>query len=222
MAKGNKIRCHECLYGADGIYNAPYLCNYASLTGHCRIKVVRRKGADGVWRKVKTVETPEECSYFKPRKEHQRRKLTGDARKPGERRKPADWGKAMALWAAGASDREIAPEIGRSQSQVCQWRRRHGLKTNTPQGGWNRKRYDWDLARRLYDQGDGVKEIAAGIGGSKNAVYDWMDREGLERPSKREKGAEHAGEEHGAQRDPGSAERCSDREHKHTAPGAGV
>ena len=59
MSEKGEIRCHECLFSADGIYNATYLCNYATLTGHCRTKIARRKGPDGVWRKVKTVETPE-------------------------------------------------------------------------------------------------------------------------------------------------------------------
>ena len=84
MSEKGEIRCHECLFSADGIYNAPYRCNYATLTGHCRTKIARRKGPDGVWRKVKTVETPEECTRFLPRKGHQQRKLQRDAKKAGD------------------------------------------------------------------------------------------------------------------------------------------
>lgn len=140
MSEKGEIRCHECLFSADGIYNASYLCNYATLTGHCRTKIVRRKGPDGVWRKVKTVETPEECTRFLPRKGHQQRKLQREAKKPG-------------------------------------------TKCRSP-------RRDWDKARKLYDEGQSVARIAEALGCSKNAVYDWMDGEGLVRPS-RQKGAEN-------------------------------
>ena len=190
MSEKGEIRCHECLYSADGIYNAPYRCNYATLTGHCRIKVVRRKGPDGTWRQVKTVETPEECSYFAPpRREHQKRKLQREAKKPGTKcRAPRwDWDKARKLWTAGASDQEIAKALGCGKPAVCLWRRKNGLRSNVRQGGWNRKQYDWELARKLYDEGRNTAQIAEALGCSKNAVYDWMDGEGLVRPS-RQKG----------------------------------
>ena len=189
MSEKGEIRCHECLFSADGIYNATYLCNYATLTGHCRTKIARRKGSDGVWRKVKTVETPEECTRFLPRKGHQQRKLQRDAKKPGTKCRATrrDWDKAQELWTAGASDQEIAKALGCAKSAVCIWRRKNALRSNVRPGGWNKKQYDWELARKLYDEGQSTARIAEALGCSKNAVYDWMDGEGLVRPS-RQKG----------------------------------
>ena len=187
MAGKGKIRCHECLYSADGIYNACYTCNYASLTGHCRTKEVRRKGPDGSWRTVRTVETPEECSYFAPRRGNQRKKIVREAKKPrtGRRRMAPDWPeKAMAMWKAGAFDAEIAAEVGCTQGNISHWRKKHGLKNNRARGSWSRKAYDWALARRIYDRGGRTTEICQAVGCSDSAARDWMDREGLERPRK--------------------------------------
>ena len=80
-------------------------------------------------KKVKTVETPEECTRFLPRKGHQQRKLQREAKKPGTKcRSPRrDWDKARELWTAGASDQEIARVLGCAKSAVCLWRRKSGL-----------------------------------------------------------------------------------------------
>ena len=64
------------------------------------------------------------------------------------------------------------------------------MRSNVRPGGWNKKQYDWELARKLYDEGQSVARIAEALGCSKNAVYDWMDGEGLVRPS-RQKGEEN-------------------------------
>lgn len=103
---------------------------------------------------------------------------------------PEGLGQGPGALDGGASDQEIAKALGCAKSAVCLWRRKSGLRSNVRPGGWNKKQYDWELARKLYDEGQSTARIAEALHCSKNAVYDWMDGEGLVRPS-RQKGEEN-------------------------------
>lgn len=83
--------------------------------------------------------------------------------------------RAMELWQAGKSDREIAEALGCSYRGVQSWRMRHRLPANSDRqiGRGITAEYE-----RLYGQGLSDKEIAVQLGVSRQNVQSWRFRTG--------------------------------------------
>ena len=115
-----KERCKECVFRGTPGKN---MCDYAWLTG-----------------KTRKAQPAEKCTYFirGPRlatKEQAEKFLEGLHKKTDTEKKRGgpvkyDWEKAEAMYAAGASDGEIARELGASSTAVFQWRKRMKLPAN--------------------------------------------------------------------------------------------
>jgi len=123
-----KTKCGTCIYRAD--CEAPYECDYASITGHTR-----------------KAESPENCSYYikgdrlgREEKAAAKKQGVGYVERPeksfrGGRRPEYDWEKAKKLYDLGCNDGEIGRLMGIRPQTVCLWRRRKGLESNTTTGG---------------------------------------------------------------------------------------
>ncbi|MBR5342579.1 MAG: hypothetical protein IK149_01635 [Oscillospiraceae bacterium] len=106
----------SCKYWRDPTANAFHSCDYMMLTGRSRIKQIE----DPRLRKDYG-----RCPLFEPGKRPKLRKV-----KPGLRGTKYNWAVGMALYRSGATDREIAEELGCSRKAVQWWRRNHKLPCN--------------------------------------------------------------------------------------------
>lgn len=75
------------------------------------------------------------------------------------------------LWRGGATDGEIMQECRCSERSVRRWRRRRGLKPNSPYGA--RRSIDYERVRQLYHRGLEDREIAAAVGASRDSIRRW-------------------------------------------------
>ena len=153
MTEEERCRHPDCIYRATrtnekGSYKGGN-CNYLTMTGRSRIK-----GEPG------RLSLPCFCTEYVP------------SGQPPQKQK-ADWkDKALDLYNAGATDREIAEALGVKRDSVCAWRHRVGLPLHRDRMG-PVTTIDWKRARELHRQGLNDREIAEAIGCGVNAVWRW-------------------------------------------------
>jgi uncharacterized protein YjcR len=92
-----------------------------------------------------------------------------------------DWEKAKKLYDQGMNDAEIGNAIGCSRSAVNHWRLRNNLPKNKMKGVTKTResKFNWERAKKLYDQGMNDVEIGSAIGCSSATVYFWRTKNGL-------------------------------------------
>lgn len=157
MTEDERCRHPDCIYRNRGYYaQATGQCDYLRIAGKSRIKGLPDR-----------LQLPCNCPRYVP-----------DSTSPVELITRTMWEEALALYRAGATDKEIAEAIGKSREGVCAWRHRNNLPCNPDQRG-NGKRYDWTVARKLYDAGMCDREIAEALGCNQTSVMNWRNREGL-------------------------------------------
>lgn len=156
MTNSELCRRSDCCYW-NRAYNDPVRCSYMEITGKSRIKGLPPR-----------LQLPCNCPYYLP---------NGDPSKAEEG--PDEKQTAYKLYLAGATDREIDAALGWKRGRACSWRRRNSLPVN-PEGRDGKKPvYDWDAARRAYDEGASDGEIMALLGCTRGTVYYWRQKNGL-------------------------------------------
>ena len=156
MTNRELCRRSDCFYW-NRAFNDPMKCRYMEITGKSRIKGLPPK-----------LQLPCNCPYYEP-----------SGRKAAALANP-DWkDEALTLYRAGATDKEIETALELRRGAACEWRHRMRLPVNRDQMGTG-ERYDWEAARKLYDEGACDQEIMALLGCSQTTVVRWRDREGLE------------------------------------------
>lgn len=166
----NKEKCHECIFRGDGFTCVG--CDYFTITGHVRGAV-----------------PAEECTHFRKgdRMTKGEYRLLQDVlrEKPKRKRNPGagaklkyDWDLARKMYDTGCNDGEIARKLGCVSSTVRTWRIQNNLPAHATVGG-SQKRFDWSLARELYDKGYDDEVISGAIGCARVTVEKWRIRRGL-------------------------------------------
>lgn len=107
----------SCEFWKDPEKGTPNSCDYLMITGRSRIAQIKDKRQRRDFGSCP-------CYSKGRRKWRPRQKL------PYEMRATYDWSLGTRLYRAGASDREIAAELGCSPSGVMYWRRKMGLPAN--------------------------------------------------------------------------------------------
>lgn len=101
----------------------------------------------------------------------------------GKEYKRIDREKAMELYKAGHTDREIADVLGVTDKSVGAWRRGLGLEINS-------RRVNNDANRmELYLKGMNDSEIASALGQSNSAIQGWRKKRNL--PANATQGGDH-------------------------------
>ena len=159
MTDDERCRHPDCIYrnqAKEGVW--AHGCDYLRITGKSRIKGLPDR-----------LQLPCNCPYYTP-----------DGTSPVEILTRNKEDEALALYNAGATDREIDTALGKQKGWACRWRNRQQpqLPVNRDQMG-SGMRYDWDAARKLYDEGACDKEIMRLLGCSQTTVHQWRAREGL-------------------------------------------
>ena len=166
----NKQRCHECIFRGDGFTCVG--CDYATITGHVRGAVPAEKCTH--FRKGARMTQAEYRLLQDVLREKQKRK-----RNPGAGAKQKyDWELARKMYDTGCNDGEIARALGCVSSTVRTWRIQNNLPAHATVGGIQ-KRFDWSLARELYDKGYDDEVIAGAIGCARVTVEKWRLRNGM-------------------------------------------
>ncbi len=110
----------SCKYWRNPVGHGLYSCEYLTLTGKSRIKQIpdrrQRRNYDA-------------CPCFEPGKKPTLRPI-----RRTEHCK-YDWTLGMALYRAGATDRQIAETVGCTRKTVQWWRRKNKLSANRDGGG---------------------------------------------------------------------------------------
>ena len=121
-----KKECGGCRYwGKLREGDTTKCCNYAWITGRCRIALPPR--ADGRCPGYEAGERARANPKRHDKDIHRRRRGGMPMRYNGEQMR--------ALWERGFNDAEIGAEVGAPARTVCSWRQRNGLPANVPQGG---------------------------------------------------------------------------------------
>lgn len=89
-----------------------------------------------------------------------------------------DTEKAMELYKAGKSDKEISEALACSTGTIRYWRRENGLKSLTSSGA-PKVPVDWTAAMRMYEQGQSDRQISKQLGCSSQTVHRWRWRNNL-------------------------------------------
>lgn len=89
-----------------------------------------------------------------------------------------DTEKAMELYKAGKTDKEISEALLCSTGTIRYWRRENGLKSFTSSGK-PKVSADWDAAMRLYEKGLSDVKISKELGCSPQTVHRWRRRNNL-------------------------------------------
>ena len=156
MTEKERCQHRDCFYLDKGYYGTR-ICNYMEITGKSRIAGLPPR-----------LQLPCNCPYYLP---------NGDPVKAGEA--PDEKETAYKLYLAGATDREIDTALGWKSGRACTWRRRNSLPVN-PEGRDGKKPvYDWEAARRAYDEGASDGEIVALLGCTRGTVYYWRQKNRL-------------------------------------------
>ena len=163
------IRCGSCVYRSK---SQLYRCDYSSITGCTR-----------------KAQPPEKCTFYKRGNRRETpKKPQGLAapRKMLAANRVYDLDRAMQLWTAGATDREIAEAIGSSRKHVAGWRKNNRLRVNRePKAN---QKYDWNLAMELWKNGATDREIAEAIE-AENPQYVGNWRRGRKLSANKKRGA---------------------------------
>lgn len=155
--QGVKCKHPDCLFRNQnaGEYHA---CEYSLMTGRTRT------------RKNERLDTAN-CRHYVPRPKMPRRRgvgITGPLWEPV----------ALALQKAGFDIAEIARILGLEPEGVEKCL--NARVQRKPKGANDSlSRFDWNKARRLYDEGKTDRQIAAGIGCSFQRVQHWRASHGL-------------------------------------------
>jgi DNA-binding CsgD family transcriptional regulator len=145
----------DCIY-RNHTEHATGNCSYLAVTGKSRIKGLPAR-----------LQLPCNCPRYVPNGTKKEVVIKND------------WvTKARELYSAGATDREIAKELGLTRSTVCAWRRRNYLPLHRDKRGYIEK-YDWNLGMALWRAGATDREIMEALGCKRNTVCTWRDRHGL-------------------------------------------
>lgn len=122
LRKTEGPKCNTCIYRAAVF--APYVCDYAYLTGETR-----------------KAQLPEECSYYKKGKRMELPKsnisLNGSEQKKKSRagkKTKYDYEKGRSLYEKGKNDGEISRVLGCRPADVRNWRVRERLPANATAG----------------------------------------------------------------------------------------
>ena len=156
MTDDERCRHPDCVYrNRTNVYSQGQ-CAYLEMTGHCRIAGLPERR-----------QLPCNCPRY-----------ISDGTSPVELITRSIHDEALALYRVGATDREMETALGRRRGWACQWRHKRNLPVNRDQMGGG-TRYDWDAARKLYDEGACDQEIMELLGCSQTTVHQWRAREGL-------------------------------------------
>lgn len=154
MKESERCQHPDCIYRARNVSDKSMLytgnCNFATMTGRSRIAGLPDK-----------LSLPCNCIEYVPNGEN-----------PNKYRQAAWKEKAMVLYNAGATDREIAAAVGMDRDRIGEWRRKLGLKIHRDRKGQDPS-FDWKRAQELYRRGYNDKAIAEAIGCSVSAVWRW-------------------------------------------------
>lgn len=158
MTEDERCRHTDCIYRSRETGVWANGCEYLRSTGKSRIKGLSER-----------LQLPCNCPYYIPDGTSPAEIITRDCRD-----------EALALYKAGATDREIDRALGKHKGWACSWRNRATppLPVNRDRMGTG-ERYDWEAARKLYDEGACDAEIMELLGCSQTAVCSWREREGL-------------------------------------------
>lgn len=159
MTEDERCQRMDCIYrnqAERGVW--AHGCDYLRITGRSRIKGLPDR-----------LQLPCNCPRYIP-----------DGTNPVEILTRNYQDDALALYKAGATDREIEAALEKPRGWACRWRHRvqPPLPVNRDRMGTG-ERYDWAAARRLYDEGACDQEIMELLGCSQTTVYNWREREGL-------------------------------------------
>ena len=158
MTDDERCRHPDCVYrNRTNVYSQGQ-CAYLEMTGHSRIAGLPER-----------LQLPCNCPRY-----------ISDGTSPVELITRSIHDEAMALYRVGATDREMEEALGRRRGWACRWRHsvEPPLPVNRDQMGGG-MRYDWEVARRLYDEGACDQEIMELLGCTQTTVYNWRAREGL-------------------------------------------
>lgn len=159
MTEDERCQRMDCIYRNQeerGVW--AHGCDYLRITGRSRIKGLPDR-----------LQLPCNCARYIPSETNPVEILTRDCK-----------AEALALYRAGATDREIDHALEKPRGWACRWRHRvqPPLPVNRDRMGTG-ERYDWAAARRFYDEGACDQEIMELLGCSQTTVYNWREREGL-------------------------------------------
>lgn len=172
MARGLTQRLHcpeDCYYMDDA-----GVCRYCSIAGHSR-----RYGPEGC------LPGPD-CVKYRPREGEQWDRTPpppphyvpeGYVRRPCAIQSLNNDPRAKAMWAAGASDQEIAAVTGWAPGTVRRWRHDTGRKSLHRRAAVSVEDNE-EEAVRLYESGANDQTIAAAVGCSSTTVFRWRQRTG--------------------------------------------
>ena len=156
--------CRKCIYRGILAGTTDLMCDYAWITGHCRITLPKRP--DG------------QCPAFDEGEPIQREVLFMERpiKIVRQRKMRFSHEKMLELYMEGKSDSEIGRETGCDKSTVFSWRHRNQLPANEHV---NEPKYDGARFRELYDQKLSDHKIARECGCTESTVARWRRTEGL-------------------------------------------
>ena len=150
-----KCKRKNCVFRCQNKFSV-HACDYAAMTGRPRTR--RDKPAD-----------TRNCEYYVPMIKGARRRgysLTGPV-----------WAQiAASLHAAGYSPEAIAQIVSADPDAVKSFlENKDKVKTAPRKYKTLLSGFDWDKARKLYNQGASDQQIAKALGCSKQRVFQWRD-----------------------------------------------
>ena len=171
----------KCIYrtgaGEPGVSGkCDMTCNYALITGKTKLgQIYEQYGITNYDQRAAKILGRIKCPFYSPgdRIRQSRTELLLHGSKPGK----YDWARGMELYNAGATDKDIATELGCTYESVKRWRWKHALSVNPAQKAPGK--LDWARGRALYEGGASDRAIAGELGCSVTAVFEWRKREKL-------------------------------------------
>lgn len=156
MSRDGRCRHPDCAYRNHSNPIQQGRCNYMAITGRSRIKGLPPE-----------LQKPCNCPYYET---DGSRKQRPQAELPPT---PDVWKLALMLYETGATDREIAEELGiNKKTWMCRRWKVYKLPANPDRRG-SAPRFDWAMAERLYKEGLSDVQIARRLGCSTASVWHW-------------------------------------------------
>lgn len=171
----------KCIYrtgaGEPGVSGkCDMTCNYALITGKTKLgQIYEQYGITNYDQRAAKILGRIQCPFYSPG--DRIRQSRTELRLPGSRPEKYDWARGMELYNAGATDKDIATELGCTYGSVKRWRWKHALSVNPAQKAPGK--LDWARGRALYEGGASDRAIAGELGCSVTAVFEWRKREKL-------------------------------------------
>lgn len=155
----------KCIYrtgaGEPGVSGkCDMTCNYALITGKTKLgQIYEQYGITNYDQRAAKILGRIKCPFYSPgdRIRQSRTELLLHGSKPGK----YDWARGMELYNAGATDKDIATELGCTYESVKRWRWKHALSVNPAQKAPGK--LDWARGRALYE---GRRQRPGNCGGS--------------------------------------------------------